>query len=128
MATPVCGYLEHVAVRVRDIHWHIRFFETVFGWQVRQTEGDPVHPLQVWIGGIQLVADPAFDGIQGRVHHLGIRCESVDRAMTIAYAIDGVTHLERGRQWLVLPEGLIVELLPASNTAVTTALSVHPTL
>ena len=128
MANPTRAYLEHVAVRVRDIHWHIRFFEAVFGWTVRRTDGDAANPVQVWIGGMQLVADPAFDGTEGRMHHLGVRCENVDQAMATAYSFEGVTHLDRGREWLVLPEGMIVELLPASEAAVVTALSVHPTL
>ena len=133
---PSRAYLEHVAVRVRDIDWHIRFFEAVFGWTVRQSEdfGGSMHkllvdnPRQVWIGGIQLMADPAFDGTEGRAHHLGVRCESVDGAMDTGYTFSGVTPHDRGRNWLVLPEGMIVELLPTSEAAVTTALRVHPEL
>ncbi len=122
------AYLEHAAFRVRDIHWHVRFFEALFGWKVRQVDGDEADPRQVWIGGMQLVAAPGFDGTEGRVNHLGVRCENIDAAMGIAFGFAGVTHLDKGRNWLVLPEGLVIELLPASEKAVAIALSVHPEL
>jgi glyoxylase I family protein len=123
---PTRAYLEHTAFRVKNIRWHIRFFETVFGWKVRQIEGDEANPRQVWIGGTQLMAAPDFDGTEGRVNHVGVRCENVDNAIAAAFTFDGVSHLDKGRQWLVLPEGFIVELLPASQAAVATALTIHP--
>lgn len=122
------AYLEHVAIRVRDLGWHIRFFEQVFGWKVRQIDGDEAKPKQVWIGGMQLMAVPDFDGAEGRVNHIGVRCENVDAAMETAYGFEGVRADPRGRNWLVLPEGFVVELLPASTNAVATALTIHPTL
>ena len=33
---PTRAYVEHVAVRVRDIHWHIQFFYEVLGMDVRE--------------------------------------------------------------------------------------------
>ncbi|MBK9082739.1 MAG: VOC family protein [Rhizobiales bacterium] len=126
MSGPPRAYLEHVAVRVRDIGWHIGFFEALFGWTVRQVDGDSASPRQVWIGGLQLMAAPAFDGAEGRVNHLGVRCENVEAAIAIARGFAGVTALEKGPNWLVLPEGLIVELLPASDAAVAAAVRIHP--
>lgn len=122
------AYLEHAAIKVRDLDWHSRFFETVCGWQVRQIDGDADAPRQVWLGGAQLIATQGFDGAEGRVHHLGVRCADVDAACARALAIEGVGHLEKGRNWLTLPEGLIVELLPASAAAVGVALTVKPDL
>lgn len=122
------GYLEHVAFRVRDIAWHIRFFSAVLGWQVRQIDGDEAAPRQVWLGGAQLIAAPEFDGTEGRANHIGVRCADVEAAMEAAYAFEGVTADPRGKNWLTLPEGFVVELLPASARAVTTALTVHPEL
>jgi glyoxylase I family protein len=120
------GYLEHVAVRVRDLGWHIRFFGSVLGWTVRQVEGDEADPQQVWMGGLQLIAATGFDGSEGRVNHIGVRCADVDAAMAAAYAFAGVSADPRGRNWLVLPEGFIVELLPASPRAVASALTITP--
>lgn len=122
------AYLEHVAFRVRDMAWHIRFFGAVLGWTVRQVDGDETNPKQVWLGGAQLIAAPDFDGTEGRANHIGVRCADVEAAMAAAYAFEGVTADVRGRNWLRLPEGFIVELLPASPRAVSTALTIHPEL
>lgn len=129
-ATPSAAgaYLEHAAILVRDLPWHVRFFEAVCGWKVRQIDGEPDAPRQVWLGGAQLVAAPDFDDAQGRVHHLGVRCADVEAACAAALAFEGVGHLEKGRTWLTLPEGLIVELLPASAAAVGVALTLRPDL
>ena len=41
MAHTSKAYLEHVAIFVRDIHWHIRFFEEVLGMTMREVDGTP---------------------------------------------------------------------------------------
>ena len=39
---PNKAYLEHVAFKVKDIHWHIRFFREVLGMTLRDVDGDGV--------------------------------------------------------------------------------------
>ena len=39
--TTATAYLEHAAITVRDIGWHIRFFAEVFGMGCREVDGDP---------------------------------------------------------------------------------------
>lgn len=120
------AYLEHVAFYVRDIHWHVRFFKAVFGNEVRDTDGDPADPKQVWLhGGLQFIAAPEFAGPEGRMAHLGVMCEDVEATIAAARPF-GVGHLDKGENWLVLPDGLIVELLPAAAGSVAEALSVKP--
>ena len=34
------GFIEHVALPVRDIGWHMRFFRAVFGMELREADGD----------------------------------------------------------------------------------------
>lgn len=120
------AYLEHVAFKVKDIDWHLRFFREVLGWTVRETDGDPAAPAQAWtIGGLQLIADPSFEGPEGRFGHLGVMCEDADAAIERALAYPGVSHLPKGRQWVLLHDGLVVELLQARPaSAVAAALSV----
>jgi catechol 2,3-dioxygenase-like lactoylglutathione lyase family enzyme len=123
---PKKTYLEHVAFKVKDIHWHIRFFREVLGMTLRDVDGDVESPRQVWtFGGLQLMAAPDFEGPEGRFAHLGVMCEDVDAAIAAAQGF-GVSHLDRGANWLVLPDGLIVELLAASPGAVEAALAVNP--
>jgi lactoylglutathione lyase len=53
------AYLEHVAVWVKDIHWHIEFFHDVLGMTMREVDGDAASPRQVWtLGGLQFIASP----------------------------------------------------------------------
>lgn len=42
---PTRAYVEHVAVRVSDIHWHIKFFYEVLGMDVREIDGPATTPV-----------------------------------------------------------------------------------
>jgi catechol 2,3-dioxygenase-like lactoylglutathione lyase family enzyme len=120
------SYVEHVAVRVKDIQWHIRFFREVLGMTVREVDGTADAPKQIWtVGGMQLMSDPGFKGPEGRFAHLGIMCEDLEAALQAAKAW-GVKQLPQGRNWLALPDGLEVELIQASGTSVAEALAVNP--
>lgn len=121
------AYLEHVAIFVRDIHWHIRFFHNVLGMTLRQVEGTLENPKQYWtLGGMQFIAKPDFQGPEGRLAHLGVMCEDLEIALAAAQAF-GVTEMPQGRNWLRLPDGLAVELMQAKPAAaVANALAVNP--
>lgn len=120
------AYLEHVAICVRDIHWHIRFFHDVLGMTMREVEGPADNPRQYWtLGGMQFIAKHDFDGPEGRLGHLGVMCDDLEAALAAARAF-GVTEMPQGRNWLRLPDGLAVELIQASPGAVAQALAVQP--
>ena len=121
------AYLEHVAIWVRDIHWHIRFFHDVLGMAMREVQGTEADPIQYWtLGGLQFIAKPDFAGPEGRLAHLGIMCEDVEAAIAAAHAF-GVTEMPQGRNWLRLPDGLAVELMQARPAScVAQALSINP--
>ena len=120
------AYLEHVAIWVKDIQWHIRFFHEVCGMTLREVQGTVENPVQYWtLGGMQFMAKPDFDAPEGRLGHLGVMCEDLEYALNAARAF-GVTEMPQGRNWLRLPDGLAVELMQASAGAVAQALSVNP--
>lgn len=124
------SYVEHVAIRVRDIHWHIRFFREVLGMTVREIDGAADDPQQYWtVGGIQLMASPGFDAPPsndaGWLAHLGIMVEDLDAALAEARRW-GVTELPQGHNWLQLPDGLAIELIQAAGNAVAEVLAVNP--
>lgn len=126
MSTPK-AYIEHVAVWVRDIHWHIRFFRDVLGMEMREVQGPADNPAQYWtLGGMQFIASPEFAGPEGRLGHLGVMCE--DQAAAIALALArGATPTPQGPNWLRLPDGLMLELIQARPArAVAQALAVDP--
>lgn len=111
MAYSKTCFLEHTAVRVKDLQWHIRFFEQALGMPVARSQGPADNPIQVWtVGGVQLVAAKDFEGPEGRLVHLGIRCDDLEAAMDEAYKW-GVTQLPQGRNWIKLPEGMEIELM-----------------
>lgn len=121
------AYVEHVALRVRDIHWHIRFFGEVFGMTMRDVEGTPQTPRQYWtLGGLQFVHDPHYSGPEGRLAHLGVMCEDMQSALSAAARL-GVARMPEGPNWLRLPDGLVVELLQAAPRAsVAQARAINP--
>jgi catechol 2,3-dioxygenase-like lactoylglutathione lyase family enzyme len=119
------AYVEHVAIWVRDIHWHIKFFHDVLGMTMREVQGSVQDPVQYWtVGGMQFIAKPDFAGPEGRLGHIGVMCEDMEAALEAAKAF-GVSEMPQGRNWLCLPDGLAVELIQARPaSAVTAALAV----
>ena len=123
MAYAKKSYVEHVAVRVKDIDWHIRFFKDVLGMTMREETPAGQSPYQFWtIGGMQLMSDPDFNGPEGRLAHLGIMTEDLEEALAEA-AQWGVTELPQGRNWIALPDGLQIELIQAHGNVVAEALA-----
>ena len=124
------SYVEHVAVRVKDIHWHINFFYEALGMDVREVDGDPAAPKQYWtIGGMQLMSTPGFEAPPsnnaGWLAHLGVMVEDLDAAIAECHKF-GVTQLPQGRNWLQLPDGLAVELIQAAPGSVAKVLAINP--
>ncbi|RQS60462.1 VOC family protein [Burkholderia sp. Bp8963] len=126
MNTPK-AYLEHVAIRVKDIHWHIRFFEVVLGMTLREVDGTLDAPRQYWtLGGLQFIHAPEHDGPEGRLAHLGVMCEDLEAALAAARRF-GVAEMPQGHNWLRLPDGLAVELIQAKPAScVAQALAINP--
>jgi len=124
------SYVEHVAVRVKDIQWHIAFFYEVLGMDVREIDGPTEAPRQYWtIGGMQLVSMPGFEAPPsndaGWLAHLGIMVQDLPGALQAAQGW-GVKTLPQGHNWLQLPDGLAIELIQASGNAVDEVLAVNP--
>ena len=47
------SFVEHVAVRVKDIAWHIAFFRDVLGMPLCEVDGDMTSSRKAWsVGGI----------------------------------------------------------------------------
>jgi lactoylglutathione lyase len=112
---------------VKDIHWHIRFFEDVLGMTMREVDGTVDDPRQYWtLGGLQFIHHPNYDGPEGRLAHLGVMCEDMESALAAAQRYD-VREMPQGRNWLRLPDGLAVELIQARPAScVARALEINP--
>lgn len=124
------AYVEHVAIWVKDIHWHIRFFEDVLGMTMREVDGTRESPRQYWtLGGLQFIHAPehaAPEGPDGRLAHLGVMCEDLEAALAAAQSY-AVTEMPQGRNWVRLPDGLALELIQAKPAnCVAQALAINP--
>ena len=121
------AYIEHVAVRVKDVDWHIGFFRDVLGLGVRdERPADGGRPRQVWlVGGLQLIQDETFGGPEDRLGHLGIMVDDYQGVLERAARWDA-KPLPAGPNWLALPDGLNIEILQASAGAVEAALAIDP--
>jgi len=120
------SYVEHTAVRVKDIRWHIRFFREALGMPVRTIEGPEDAPKQVWLtGGLQLISDPGFSGPEGRMAHLGMMTQDLEVALE-AVSVWGVAQMPQGRNWFFLPDGLSIELQQATGNSVAEVLAIDP--
>lgn len=118
------AYVEHVAIRVKDIDWHIHYFREVLGMTIRETQGRDDAHTQVWlVGGMQLMADPDFIAPEGRLAHLGIMVEDLERAIRETRDRGG-KEMPQGHNWLALPDGLLIELIQAQPDSVAAALAV----
>lgn len=128
MTYPQKSYVEHVAVRVGDIQWHINFFYEVLEMDIREIDGPTDAPNQCWtIGGMQLMSTPGFSAPPsndaGWLAHLGIMMQDLESALAKAQKWN-VKALPQGRNWLQLPEGLAIELIQAHGDSVDEALAV----
>ena len=130
MADTNSAFVEHVALRVKDIQWHLNFFYAVLGMDVREIDGPVEAPRQYWtLGGLQLISTPGFEAPPsndaGWLAHLGIMVHDLDAALVAARQW-GVQVLPQGRNWLQLPDGLALELIQASGHSVAEYLAVKP--
>jgi acyl dehydratase/catechol 2,3-dioxygenase-like lactoylglutathione lyase family enzyme len=117
------SFVEHVAVRVRDINWHIAFFRDVLGMPLRDEpprdrKANADQPQRAWLsGGILLVSDPAFEGVNSPLVHIGVIAEDAAAVLQEARA-RGVSTLPDEPRCLTLPDGINVEVTQAAIGAV----------
>jgi catechol 2,3-dioxygenase-like lactoylglutathione lyase family enzyme len=124
------AYIEHVAIRVADIRWHIDFFYEALGMDVREVDGDPARPNQYWtLGGLQLISASGFQAPPtmqtGVLGHLGVMVDDLAEAVRRCTAL-GAKPLPDRSNWLELPDGLCLELIQAAPGSVAQALAVNP--
>ncbi len=119
------GFVEHVAVSVTDMNWHINLFSDVFGMMVTKHKGALENPEIAWLsGGIQLLRKSQAE-VCG-VDHLGIVVTDLDAVLHLLKSIPGVTPAAgKDFNWIVLSEGIILELIQGNVEAIN-LLKNHP--
>ncbi len=129
MAYTKKSYLEHVALKVKDIRWHIQFFTEALGFDIREVSGNPENPEQIWIGGIQLTSAPDFknyDHEEERIWHIGIFTKDLEAALNEVYLYGEVSEMPQGRNWFMIPDGIMIELSQASSGEIQKYLEIKP--
>lgn len=122
------SYLEHMALRVKDLNWHLKFFKEVLEMDVRMTNEKESPNRQVWLyGGLQLIEDLSFNGPEGRCAHLGIMTENQEAVLEKAYARN-VKELPQGHNWFQLSDGLCIEVIQVKKDGVQKYLDIDPWL
>ena len=102
----MAGKLDHVAISAKDMDWYIQFFKDVFSMEV--TKWNDAH-TQVWIDDsvqINKGEDKPFVGMD----HISIKVDDVDDAIERTYRYGGVS-IERGKNWVRIPTGLLIEII-----------------
>jgi len=121
------AWLEHNAIRVKDVEWYLKFFAEVFNMRQRKILGTAPH-RKVWLwGGLQLNETGYFASGEGRQEHLGIMTDDVPMALTKA-AEYGVKPLPEGKNWFELPDGLHIEVCAGKAEVIKTAATLKPWL
>lgn len=109
------GYVEHVAIHVANIGWHIRFCNEVLGMPIRTVEGPSDAPQRITInGGLELISAPNHSNEKGCVAHIGITIQNRKAAIAAAAAW-GVATDPLHKNTLKLPSGLNIELSQAAH-------------
>lgn len=109
----VQSVLDHCAVMIEDLEYGIDLFKTVFGMTVKKTELKEGRIFQIWFDqGIQLTRSdtPVMQG-NIAVNHIGIRVNAIGDCLNLAESY-GAKSLAKGKNWIVFPFGLCVEVLP----------------
>lgn len=123
------GYVEHVALHVNDMQWHLRYFSEVLGMEPFRVQEKDGAVQQVWLhGGIQLTAKRDFvqSGPEGQgIAHFGMMVEDVRAAVDESLA-RGLRSVEGKVDWVRLPDGAMIELKQGKGTSVADALAIQP--
>lgn len=122
----MASYLEHMALKVADLDWHIQFFEKVFNMPVRMSLGEAPH-RKVWLhAGLQLNEDTEFQNVEGRADHLGIMPTDYEETIERAYQVEGVTEHPMGHNWIILPSGMVIEIVKPNPQVVQDIIDMKP--
>ena len=120
------AFIDHVAIAIHDLPWHIDFFTHVLGMRETRRQLTPDGQLrQVWLdGGIQLVQVSAKEPVSdGHSRHLGIVLDDFATTIKDVLKTSGVQQIPGApATWVELPEGLVLELFPAVPGSIEKAL------
>lgn len=103
--------IHHVALKVGDIPYFIRFFEDVFHMPVYKTRGEAERYDSVWLdGGIQLLNTTTEKPMAGSMDHVSILVDDIEETKKRAKEYGAFPYPEKDANWFQIPEGIVFEL------------------
>ncbi|MDO4467138.1 MAG: VOC family protein [Bacillota bacterium] len=118
-------YLEHMAFKVNDLDWCVKFFQEVFDMPIRLSLGEKPN-RKIWLhAGIQLNEDLSFTNVEGRCDHFALMTTEYDEVLKKCLEW-GCVQTETGENWLRMPNGMIIELKRGDNAVLETILEQKP--
>lgn len=121
----MAAYLEHMAFKVNDLDWCVKFFQEVFKMPIRLELGEEPN-RKVWLhAGIQLNEDLNFKNTEGRCDHFALMTDDYEEVLNSCKEW-GCKVLETGDNWLEMPNGMVIELKRCESKALKTILEQKP--
>lgn len=120
MKTSLSGHVDHCAIPVVDIQWHISFFKDVFGMKVREQRVSREGIEQVWMNGGMQFNRVRMAPEKNDSFHIGIMVENVSEKLNAAFKFEGVKQFYSKYGWIILPEGLIIEMIQGKPSEIGT--------
>lgn len=121
----MAAYLEHMAFKVNDLDWCVKFFQDVFDMPIRLSLGQAPN-RKIWLhAGIQLNEDLTFKNQEGRCDHFALMVTNYDEVLEKC-KMYGCKTLEMGENWLQMPNGMIIELKRGNQIALETIIAQKP--
>lgn len=103
--------IHHVALKVADIPYFIRFFSDVFSMSVTKTRGDEGAWDSVWLsGGVQLLSAECPTPRAGTMDHVSFLVPDVEAVKQKAAAYGAAPVPGKGAHWFQIPEQILFEL------------------
>lgn len=110
MSTAPC-MIHHVALKVANIPYFIRFFEDVFSMSVTKTRGEEGAWDSVWLdGGVQLIASDCQTPRAGTMDHVSFLVPDVEETKKKAEKYGAAPVPGKREHWFQIPEQILFEL------------------
>lgn len=120
------AFIEHAAVRVNDLEWHIRFFREVLEMTIEKTATAADGTQNVWLkGGIQLTWRPGRSE-KSSLDHLGVVTQDLGKVMEKLRQWSSIEYIpdKPVGTWIRLPEGLTLEMFAEKDHSVEKVLAI----
>ncbi len=103
--------IHHVALKVGNIPYFLKFFKDVFFMSVVKTRGEEGQYDSVWLsGGVQLLSTTVDAPKSGVLDHVSFLVPDIESVKERAKRYGATPYPGKGDHWFQIPEGIVFEL------------------